>query len=279
MDKLRLTIKCNSAALLNKYAASIKTVPDFIKNRLSVDFQVVSENNYDKDELKNEVFSRVSGDNAKLDEFEKNESLLFAFGIALEYLKSVQKNDLENINDVDFYNENSFLTLDLTARRNLELTETQIRREKRGSLLWVLDHTKTAMGKRLIRSWVEQPLINYSSIILRQNAVEELSENTILLDSFMEYLSEMFDLERIMTRIVYGSANAKELKTLSLTIEQLRNIKASMTALKSKMLVAIYEDIDLLEDVNELICTAICDDPPLSVREGGMIKNGYNEEL
>ena len=275
----RLGTYAPSEVILNKYAAAIKTIPDFIKNRLSIDYQIVSENSYDKSKLMQEVHTRVAGDSTKLEEFEKNESLLFAFGIALEYLKSVQKNELENINNVDFYNENSFLTLDLTARRNLELTETQIRREKRGSLLWVLDHTKTAMGKRLMRSWVEQPLINYSSIILRQNAVEELSENTILLDSFMEYLSEMFDLERIMTRIVYGSANAKELKTLSLTINQLHNIKASLQALKSNILVGIYDDIDLLEDVNELICSAICDEPPLTVREGGMIKDGYNPEL
>lgn len=275
----RLGTYLPSEVILNKYAASVKSIADFIKNRLSVDYQIVSEKNYDVSDLKSEISSRISGDEQKLSEFEKNEALLYSFGIALEYLKGVQKNDLENINDVDFYNENSFLTLDLTARRNLELTETQIRREKKGSLLWVLDHTKTAMGKRLMRSWVEQPLINYSSIILRQNAVEELSANTILLDSLMEYLSEMFDLERIMTRIVYGSANAKELKTLSLTIDQLHNIKSSLKSLESKMLVGIYDDIDLLEDVNELISSAICDDPPLTVREGGMIKDGYNSEL
>lgn len=130
-----------------------------------------------------------------------------------------------------------------------------------------------------MRSWVEQPLINYSTIILRQNAVEELTSDTILLDSLKEYLSEMFDLERIMTRIVYGSANAKELKTLSLTINQLHSIKSSLVNSKSKMLSGIYDDIDLLEDINELITTAICDDPPLTVREGGMIRDGYNAEL
>ncbi len=275
----RLGTYSPSEVLLNKYASSVKSVSEFIKNRLSVDYQIISEKNYDLSELRNEVYSRVSGDSEKISEFEKNEALLYSFGIALNYLKGVQKNELENINDVDFYNENSFLTLDLTARRNLELTETQIRREKKGSLLWVLDHTKTAMGKRLIRSWVEQPLINYSSIILRQNAVEELSSDTILLDSLMDYLSEMFDLERIMTRIVYGSANAKELRTLSLTINQLRNIKANLVNVKSKMLCGIFDDIDLLDDVNELITNAICEDPPLSVREGGMICDGYNSEL
>ncbi len=275
----RLGCYTPSEVIINKYGASIKSVSDFIKNRLSVDFQIVSEKDYDVEQLKSVVLSHMSNDENQYNEFEKNECLLYAFGAALNYLKGVQKNDLENINDVDFYNENSFLTLDLNARRNLELTETQLRREKKGSLLWVLDHTKTAMGKRLIRSWVEQPLINYSSIILRQNAVEELTTDTILLDSLMGYLSEMFDLERIMTRIVYGSANAKELRTLSQTINQLRDIKSSLSQSKAKMLEGIFEDIDLLEDVNNLILTAICEDPPLSVREGGMIADGYNEEL
>ncbi len=267
-----------SEVIINKYASSVKSIVSFIKDRLSVDYQIVSEAQYSEDELLRIINSHISEDDG-MSRFSQNKSLLFAFGSALVYLKGVQKNDLQNINNVDFYNEESFLTLDIAARRNLELTETQIRREKKGSLLWVLDHTKTAMGKRLIRNWVEQPLINYSSIILRQNAVEELTADTILLDSLMSYLSDMFDIERIMTRVVYGTANAKELKTLSQTIDQLYNIKTSLCNVKSKMLTGIFEDIDLLEDVNTLIKNAITDEPPLSVREGGMIRVGYNEEL
>lgn len=267
-----------SEVIINKYAASVKSVVSFIKDRLSVDYQIASEAQYGDTELFDVIKSHITDENG-LAQFTENKSLMYAFGVALMYLKGVQKNDLQNINNVDFYNEDSFLTLDITARRNLELTETQIRREKKGSLLWVLDHTKTAMGKRLIRNWVEQPLINYSLIQSRQNAVEELTCDTILLDSLMSYLSDMFDIERIMTRVVYGTANAKELKTLSQTIDQLYNIKGSMSNSKSKMLSGIYDDIDLLEDVNQLIKTAITDEPPLSVREGGMIRKGYNEEL
>ncbi len=275
----RLGCYSPSEVILNKYASSIKSVSDFIKNRLSVDYQIVNEKDYDPEALKSTVLSHISGQDGQFDKFQQNPALLYAFGVAVEYLKSVQKTELENINDVDFYNEDSYLSLDLSARRNLELTETQIRREKRGSLLWVLDHTKTAMGKRLMRTWVEQPLVNYSSIILRQNAVEELSSDTILLDSLMGYLSDIFDLERIMTRVVYGSANAKELKTLSQTIEQLVNIKSAIVDVKSKMLTSVYDDIDLLQDVHSLINDAICENPPLSVREGGMIRDGYNAEL
>ena len=265
--------------IINKYAASVKSVINFIKDRLSVDYQLVNESDYNEDDLKSVIATHLPQNDEKLSEFSKNPALLYAFGVALNYLKGVQKNELENINDVDFYNENSYLSLDISARRNLELTETQLRREKKGSLLWVLDHTKTAMGKRLIRSWVEQPLINYTAISQRQNAVEELTSDTILLDSLMNYLSEMFDIERIMTRIVYGTANAKELRTLAKTIEQLSNIKSSINGVKSKMLNNIYDDIDLLDDVLSLIENAITEDPPLSVREGGMIKKGYNSEL
>lgn len=275
----RLGCYSPSEVILNKYASSVKSIVSFIKDRLSVDYQIVSESDYNEAELKTLVLSHLSGNEGDFEQFNENKNLLYAFGAALTYLKRVQKNELENISGVDFYNEDSFLTLDLCARRNLELTETQLRREKKGSLLWVLDHTKTAMGKRLIRSWVEQPLINYTSILQRQNAVEELSSDTILLDSLMTYLSDMFDIERIMTRIVYGSANAKELKTLSQTIDKLYDIKSSLNNVTSKMLVSIFDDIDLLDDVNILIKSSITDEPPLTVREGGMIRRGYSEEL
>ena len=268
-----------SEIIINKYAASVKSVISFIKDRLSVDFQVVNDSDYSESDLEALIKEHIPEANNNFKRFSDNKSLLFAFGIALNYLKGVQKTNLENINEVDFYNEESFLVLDLIARRNLELTETQLRREKKGSLLWVLDHTKTAMGKRLLRNWVEQPLINYNAIIQRQNAVEELTCDTILLDSVMEYLSDMFDIERIMTRIVYGTANAKELKTLSQTIDKLYDIKSSLSSVKSKMLVSVFNEIDLLEDVNSLIKNSITDEPPLTVREGGMIRAGYNEEL
>ncbi len=268
-----------SEVLLNKYASSIKEVVSFVKDRLSARYQVLADDDYNEETCRKAVVSHIDENSEKFAEFTRNNALLLAFGSALNYLENAQKNKLENINDVEFFGADKFLNLDLTARRNLELTETQIRREKKGSLLWVLDHTKTAMGKRLIRNWVEQPLLNYSLISARQNAVEELVNNTILLDTEMSLLSDMYDLERIMTRIVYGTANAKELRTLSLTIDKLQGIKESLSGAKTKMLSGIFEEIDLLEDVNALINAAIVDEPPLTVREGGMIKKGYNVEL
>lgn len=268
-----------SEVLLNKYASSIKEVVRFINDRLSARTQVLNEDDYDESRCKEQVVAHINENSDDYDEFNRNNALLLAFGSALNYLENAQKTKLENINEVEFFGADKFLSLDLTARRNLELTETQIRREKKGSLLWVLDHTKTAMGKRLIRNWVEQPLLSYSLISARQNAVEELANNTILLDTEMSLLSDMYDLERIMTRIVYGTANAKELRTLSLTIDKLQGIKASLSDVKSKMLNEIFDEIDLLDDVNSLINSSIVDEPPLSVREGGMIRSGYNEEL
>ena len=268
-----------SEVLLNKYASSIKEVTKFLNDRLSARTQVLNESEYDEAICKEKVISHINEDSEDFQEFNRNNALLLAFGSALNYLENAQKTKLENINEVEFFGADKFLSLDLTARRNLELTETQIRREKKGSLLWVLDHTKTAMGKRLIRNWVEQPLLSYSLISARQNAIEELVNDTILLDTEMSLLSDMYDLERIMTRIVYGTANAKELRTLSLTIDKLQGIKASLKGVKSKMLNEIYDEIDLLEDINSLINVSIVDEPPLTVREGGMIRKGYNEEL
>ncbi|MBR6551550.1 MAG: DNA mismatch repair protein MutS [Clostridia bacterium] len=268
-----------SEVLLNKYASSIKEVTKFLNDRLSARIQVLSESDYDEAICKEKVVSHISEDSEDFQEFNRNNALLLAFGSALSYLENAQKTKLENINEVEFFGADKFLSLDLTARRNLELTETQIRREKKGSLLWVLDHTKTAMGKRLIRNWVEQPLLSFPLISARQNAVEELVNDTILLDTEMSLLSDMYDLERIMTRIVYGTANAKELRTLSLTIDKLQGIKSSLNGVKSKMLTEIYDEIDLLEDINSLINASIVDEPPLTVREGGMIRKGYNEEL
>ena len=171
------------------------------------------------------------------------------------------------------------MKLDLTARRNLELLETMRSNEKRGSLLGVLDHTKTAMGKRLIRSWIEQPLVNISQISRRHNAVDELVSDTILRGDVTGMLRDIYDLERIMTRIVYGSANARELRSLSQTITRLAPIKQRLSEVGSALLCEIRDGIDPLEDVRNLIESAIVDEPPFSVREGGMIREGYNSEV
>ncbi len=202
-----------------------------------------------------------------------------SLGCILGYLYETQKNSLGNITDAVIYNESRFLSLDAAARRNLELTESERRREKKGSLLWVLDKTKTAPGKRKLCEWIQQPLLNVVAINNRLDAVEELYSDTVLRGEEAERLSGINDLERIITRMVYGTANAKELRTLSQTLSLLPDIKNALEGCKSELLQKVYSETDTLEDVKKMIDASIVDEPPFSVREGGMIKSGCSEEL
>ena len=215
--------------------------------------------------------------NADIDNLQ--EETVRALGGLLSYLYSTQKNSLANITEIKVYNDEKYLSLGAVTRRNLELCETERRREKKGSLLWVLDKTRTAMGKRLLRSWVEQPLINLSGITSRQNAVGELYEMNQLRAELSDALTGINDLERITTRVVYGSANAKELRSLYATTLQLPAIKEMLQCFSSSMLKDLYNRLDTLDEIRELIAASIVDDPPFSVREGNMIRDGYCSEL
>ena len=202
-----------------------------------------------------------------------------AAGALLQYLYDTQKNSLSHFTHLYPYLTSKYMLLDSSTRRNLELTETLREKQKRGSLLWVLDKTKTAMGKRMIRNWLERPLMSVQKITKRQNAIGELSDNPMKRDKIRVALAGINDIERLMTRIAYGTANAKELKALQNTIGRLPEIKAEVAASSSALLKDIESNIDLLTDVEELIKNAIEDEPPFTLREGGMIKKGYNEEI
>ena len=202
-----------------------------------------------------------------------------ALGAVMDYLYETGKNGNISVNKLDVYSGTQYMRLDITAIRNLELTETMRTKSKKGSLLWVLDKTKTAMGKRLIRSWLQKPLINITAVNLRQNAVEELCSDTVLRGEAIEYLSGIRDVERLMSRVVYGTASARDLNAVAQTAHRFPILKGLLSAVNCKMLKEIYSDIDTLEDIAELIDNAIDDDPPFSVREGGLIKKGYSQEL
>ncbi len=208
-----------------------------------------------------------------------NKDIIVALGVLVNYLKDTQKTGLERIETIDLYSDDQYMNLDYNTRRNLELTQTMRTKEKKHSLLWVLDSTKTAMGKRMIRSWVEHPLMNVSKILRRQNAVEELVNNTVKRLELAAMLVGIFDIERLMTRIVYGSANARELRSLCSAISNLPALHDELSDSKSNYLCEIYNNLDTLDDIRELIDNAIVDEPPFSVREGGMIRKGYSEEL
>jgi len=202
-----------------------------------------------------------------------------ALGGLLKYLYETQKTDLSHINKLDYYEQGRFMELDLTARRNLELTETLRNKERRGSLLWVLDKTKTSMGGRCLRGWLERPLLSVTAINKRNFAVAALVDNTIGREELSAAMSGLGDLERLIGRITYGTAGGRDLAALRSAIERLPAIADRLAAFSDRRLKELTDQMDLLQDVGELISTAICDEPPFSVREGGFIKKGYNAEV
>lgn len=253
-----------------------KDLPGFIKTKLSAGVEMLEDEKFEYELCKSEVEGHFK-DEAK--SVEKSDVLISAIGALLDYLKETQKSGLERINHISLYSENQYMRLDYNTQRNLELTQTMLAKEKRGSLLWVIDKTKTAMGKRLIRSWLEHPLMNISAINNRQSAVEELVNNTLLRLEISDNISGIFDIERLMTKIVYGSANARDLRSLCSAIQNLPKISGLISECNASYLKKIYNEIDTLEDIFNLIDSAVVEDPPFTVREGGMIKKGYNEEL
>ncbi len=202
-----------------------------------------------------------------------------ALGAVIEYLYETGLNNRLAVNDLQIYTEQQFMKLDLSAIRNLEIVETMYLKAKKGSFLWAIDKTKTAMGKRLIRNWTEKPLMDIAEITLRHNAVEELYNNAVLRGELINSLMSVRDIERIITKTVYGTATPRELLTLRETIDALPTIKTLLSGAKSRMLQKINENIDLLEDVKELISLSIDDNALHSVKEGGIIRAGYNTEV
>lgn len=254
----------------------IKELPKFIKSKLSAGVEMLEDGKFDYTLCKNTVSEHFKDESENVSD---SEVLVSSIGALLSYLKDTQKSGLERINHIELYSESQYMRLDYNTQRNLELTQTMLTKEKRGSLLWVIDKTKTAMGKRLIRSWLEHPLMNISSINNRQSAVEELVNNTMLRLEITDNISGIFDIERLMTKIVYGSANARDLRSLCSAIQNLPRISELISDCNASYLKKIYQDIDTLDDIFSLIDNAIVEEPPFTIREGGMIKRGYNEEL
>ena len=205
--------------------------------------------------------------------------LIMAVGALLAYIKETQKSDITFARELNVYSKGQFLEIDLNTRRNLELVESMRGKEKRGSLLWVLDKTKTAMGARLLRSWILKPLVNPVVIGKRQSATKDFYENRRTRDDLGELLSTTLDLERLTAKAVYGTANAKDLKAIHQSIERLPEIKAMILSSKCDYLRSIAEEIDVLDDLSDLLGKALVDNPPFTVREGGMIREGFNADV
>lgn len=200
-------------------------------------------------------------------------------GGLLSYLEQTQQASLTALNHLQVYHQGQYMELDLIARRNLELCETMRTKEKKGTLLWVLDRTKTAMGSRLIRQWIEKPLFNPLHIVRRQQAVGALCDDMIARTTLSDALKRVFDIERLIGRITYGTANCRDLRALSSAIACLPEIREQTAQFSQPMLREITNNMDLLEDIHALVELAIVDEPPILLREGGLIRPGYNEEI
>ena len=203
---------------------------------------------------------------------------MISAGALLQYLYRTQKSEMSHITTIRPYTTGRYMIIDTSTRRNLELTETLREKNKRGSLLWVLDKTKTAMGARLLRNYIEQPLIEKKGIIERQGAVEELCNNYILREEIREYLNPIYDLERLMGKICYQSANPRDLVAFRSSLEMLPHIKHILQEFETPLLSNLGSQLDTLEDLYQLIESSIDENPPLALKEGGIIKEGYNEE-
>ncbi len=203
---------------------------------------------------------------------------MISAGALLQYLYRTQKSEMSHITTIRPYTTGRYMIIDTSTRRNLELTETLREKNKRGSLLWVLDKTKTAMGARLLRNYIEQPLIEKKGIIERQGAVEELCNNYILREEIREYLNPIYDLERLMGKICYQSANPRDLVAFRSSLEMLPHIKHILQEFETPLLSNLGSQLDTLEDLYQLIEASIDENPPLALKEGGIIKEGYNEE-
>lgn len=245
--------------IINSKSLDYHQLEGFAK-RLNAGVEVFDDDKFDFDNATSLIIETLKKDEISSLGIGHSKSAVCALGAVIGYLKETQKkNEIEVPSEIDFYDEEQYMNLDISARRNLELTKSMMTGDKKHSLLWVIDKTKTAMGKRMIKSWIERPLMSIPKIVKRQNAVGELVDSPMMRDDIRESLTGVNDIERLMTRIVYGTANAKELKSLQYTIEKLPEIKKTLSSSSSALLKEIYNGIDLLEDVHSLIENAIVD--------------------
>ncbi|MDR1410259.1 MAG: DNA mismatch repair protein MutS [Oscillospiraceae bacterium] len=266
-----------SELLLNSEAAGNPLIRNFANTRLSSMVHELPEVYFDPI-ISESALQGQFGDSACEGLINAPEAVCAA-GACLRYLAETQRNELRNFGRLDVYGEASFMRLDASTLRNLELTETLRTREKRGSLLWVMDNCKTAMGKRTLRSWLEKPLLGIGAITRRHGAVGELVDAPAMREDLSFLLGGMQDMERLITRIVYNSANAQTLRALSQTAVQVPKILDTLIGCKSALLSELFDSLDPLEDISAMIERAICETPPFSVREGGMIREGFHREL
>ena len=251
-----------------------------IKERFDIYITRLEEGKFTDDYEKLQSKYKIVDDEGDLFEgLENNMLSVSATNALLTYLLETQKNSLDHINKLIVYSTTKYMSLDINARRNLEITEKLRDKSKKGTLLWVLDKSATSMGGRLLRRWLNNPLINAKQINKKLDAVQELKDNIMLRGELTENLKKVYDIERLAGKISYGSANARDLISLKNSAKQLPEIKKILSNVNSNLLKELYNELDVLEDIYELIDETIVDEPPISVKEGGLIKLGFNEDI
>ena len=252
---------------------------DDLKNRLKICVFSLDSWYFDDDTCRRVLKEHFHVNNLEGLGIQDYDNGIIAAGALFLYLRETQKNALSQMTSIRPYFAEKYMLIDSSSRRNLELVETLREKQKRGSLLWVLDKTKTAMGARMLRSLVEQPLIDAEEINRRLSALEELNEKPMLRDEIREYLNPVYDLERLISRISYKSANPRDMVAFASSLEMIPYIKQILKDFQAPILKQIYEDMDSLEDVTDLIKRSIVEDPPLAQKDGGIIREGYNENV
>ena len=265
-------------AVVNETAFFDETLHSFLQDKLNCHLEKLPSGRFQM-EASERLIRRQFGDDALHRLPRDNPAVFLALGALLSYLHETQKTDLSHVDDLEYYRRGQFMELDLTARRNLELTETLRSKEKKGSLLWVLDKTKTAMGGRMIRSWLERPLLSVTEIDRRNAAVAALAENTMAREELILALQGISDMERLVGRIVYGTAGGRDLVSLRAAMERLPQVKAQLSCFDKGRLFQLNGELDDLNDLAALIGQTLVDEPPFSVREGEMIREGFDSEV
>ena len=273
--------KYNPAEIIvNKMLFNCKAEIDEIKLRFKAYVNCFDEEIFKTDiESLKENYSFMDDNEKQIENIDESDLQVPAINGLLDYLNQTQKIKLEHINMIKMYSIRKYMSLNLTARRNLELTEKMNDKSKKGTLLWVLDKTYTSMGGRLLRKWINEPLIDVSDINKRLNAVEELKDNLIFRGDIIDSLRRIYDIERLVGKIAYGNTNARDMISLKNSLKQLPYLKKILASSKSELLQNLYLSLDELNDIHDLIEQAIIEDPPITITEGGIIKLGYNEEV
>ena len=266
--------------VVNPVMGSSEKELNILKDRNNTFVTIRDEKNFENDEEKLlNLYTIEDGFDKKKEEFNNEELIVCAINGLLNYFTETQKVKLEHINKIKIYEVQKYMALDINARRSLELTERMRDKSKKGTLIWVLDETSTSMGGRLLRRWINDPLLDINEINERLESVQELKDNIILRGDILKVLKKVYDIERLAGKISYGNANARDMISLKNSLSNLPELKQILSMTNCSMLKKLYNKLDDLKDIYELIEKSIVDEPPISVKEGGIIKKGFNKEI